>query len=57
MIIRKQLLILAIATLITVLSWVILDTIHKRTAVEVPEKWQQAAEPLDPNFNLEGINQ
>lgn len=49
---RNKFLIIAIATLITVLSWAILDTIHKRAAATVSIQWQEAAEPIDPNFDL-----
>ena len=51
MIARKEFLIIAIATLITVLSWAILDTVHKRTSTQVSVQWQKAAEPLNPNFD------
>ncbi len=57
MIAKKQFLIIAIATLITVLSWAVLDTVHKRTSTEVSIKWQDAAEPIDPNFDLGALDQ
>ena len=52
---RKEFLIIAIATLITIVSWAVLDAIHQRAVVEVSPEWQQAAEEINPNFNLEGL--
>jgi len=52
---KSKFLIIAIATLITVLSWAILDTVHKRAATTVSIQWQEAAEPLDPNFDLDAL--
>ena len=52
MIARREFLIIAIATLITVLSWAVLDTLHNRSQTGVIPKWQDAAEPLEPDFDL-----
>ncbi|MBI4036466.1 hypothetical protein HY386_01135 [Candidatus Daviesbacteria bacterium] len=52
---RKEFLIIAIATLITVLAWVIFDILHARAKVTIPPKTQELIEPLNPNFDLEGI--
>lgn len=49
---RKEFLAIAIATLITVLAWAILDTLHARRETDIPQEWVEAAEPLNPNFDL-----
>lgn len=49
---KRELLAIAIATLITIVSWAVLDTIHHTKQVEVAPDWQSAAEPLDPNFDV-----
>lgn len=55
MIARKEFAILAIATLITVLSWAVLDIFHHRSNTEAPLNLQKAAEPISPDFDLEGL--
>ncbi len=52
---RKEFLIIAVATFITVISWVVFDILHKRSQVEISPKTQEVIEPLDPNFDLEGL--
>ncbi len=52
---RKEIYIIAIITLITILAWVAFDIIHKRQQVEVPATVQEKLEPLNPEFDLEGI--
>lgn len=52
---KNRFLIIAIATLITVISWTVLDIIHKRASTNISIQWQEAAEPLDPNFDLEAL--
>lgn len=51
MITKKQWLIAAILTFITVCTWVISDILHTRTQVEIPTKVQEIIEPIDPEFN------
>ena len=52
---KKGYLLIAIATLITIILWVVFDVIHKRSAVKIPPDVEKLTEPIDPNFNLEGI--
>ena len=49
---RREFLIIAIATLITILAWAVLDTVHNRTETEVPQKWKDVVEPINPNFDI-----
>ena len=49
---RKEFLLVAIATLITVLAWAVLNTFHARKVTDVPQEWIKAAEPINPNFNV-----
>lgn len=51
----KEFLIIVIATFLTVVGWVVFDIIHKRASVEIPSNIQQIIEPVNPNFNLEGV--
>lgn len=52
---RKEFLVIAFATLITVILWAILDTLHTRRESEIPQEWVEAAEPLNPNFDVGGL--
>lgn len=52
---RKEWLIAAILTFVTILAWVVFDIIHARTEVEVSQKVQAIIEPINPNFNTEGL--
>lgn len=52
---KKGYLLVAIATLITIILWVFFDVAHKRSEVKAPPDVERLIEPLDPNFNLEGI--
>jgi hypothetical protein len=49
---RKEFLLLAIATLITVISWMGFDLAFHRQKTEVSPQIQQLTEPIDPNFDL-----
>lgn len=49
---KKGYLIVAIATLITVVGWVIFDIIHARSNVQVPADLEKLVEPLDPNLDV-----
>lgn len=53
---RKEVLVILIATFITIIAWVGFDILHTRAEVDIDPKWQQAAEPLDPNFDTNIIN-
>lgn len=48
---RKSFFIIAIATLITVVAWVMADVIHSTTNVEVSSDVQKVIEPLSPDFD------
>ena len=52
---RKELLIAAVLTFITVAAWVVFDAIHARSKVEVSPKVQQIIEPISPDFNIESL--
>ena len=49
---KKEFLFIAIATLITVIAWVVFDIIHKRSTVQLSSNTQKIIEPIDPNFNV-----
>lgn len=53
--IKKEWLIATILTFITISAWVIFDILHTRSQVEIPSNLQQVLEPVNPQFNLEGI--
>lgn len=48
---RKEWLLAAILTFITILAWVVFDILHSRSQVEVPSKIQEVIEPINPDFN------
>ena len=50
---RKEWLIAAIVTFMTILAWVIFDIAHARSKVEIPEKVQEIIEPISPDFNIQ----
>lgn len=52
---KKEFLIIAIATFITIIAWVVFDILHKAANVEISKETQQVIEELDPNFDLEGL--
>lgn len=52
---RKEWLIAAIATFISIVAWVIFDIIHAYSKVEVPEKVQQIIEPISPDLNTKSL--
>lgn len=52
---KKGYLLVAVATLITIILWVVFDIIHKRSAVQTSAEVEKLIEPIDPNFDLEGI--
>lgn len=54
---KKQLLAVAIFTLITVISWVIFDVLHKRSEVKVSSNVEEVIKPINKDFNLEGLDQ
>lgn len=52
---RKELLIGAILTFVTIIAWVIFDLIHANAKVETSQKVQQLIEPINPSFNLKPL--
>lgn len=48
---------LLIITFVTVLAWIALDVIHARRKVEIPQEWVKLTTPLDPNLDLNLIEQ
>lgn len=52
---KKEFLLIAIITFITVLAWVVFDILHARSKVEISPKVQEVIEPIDPNFDLKGF--
>ncbi len=52
---RKEWLIAAILTFITILAWVIFDILHTRASVEIPPKIQEIIEPINPELNTKGV--
>ena len=53
--IKKQWLITAILTFITICGWVIFDILHTRAQVEISPKLQEVIEPINPNFNTKSL--
>lgn len=49
---KKEWLIAAILTFITVCAWVIFDILHTRATVEIPPKTKDIIEPINPEFKL-----
>lgn len=56
-IIKKEWLIVAILTFITVCAWVIFDILHARAQVEIPPKTQEIIEPINPEFNTSVLDE
>lgn len=48
---KKEWLVAAILTFITVCAWVIFDILHSRSSVEIPAKVKEIIEPINPEFN------
>lgn len=48
---RKEWLLAAILTFVTILAWVVFDILHNRSQVEVPSKIREVIEPVSPDFN------
>ncbi len=54
---NRRWLVVAIFTFCIILAWVVFDTLHQRTKVEIPTNIQEDIEPISPDFNtnvLEG---
>ena len=52
---RKEWLIAAILTFITILAWVVFDIIHTRSQVEIPPNIKEAIEPINSDFDTKGL--
>lgn len=52
---KKQWLIAAVLTFLTVCAWVIFDILHARAQVEISPKLQEVIEPLNPDFDTSGL--
>ncbi len=52
---RKEFLIAAILTFVTICAWVLFDILHTRAQVEVSPKLQEVIEPINPNFNTKSL--
>lgn len=52
---RKEWLIAAILTFVTICAWVIFDIAHTRAQVEIPQKLQEVIEPISPDFDTKAL--
>lgn len=52
---KKEFLIVAILTLITVCAWAVFDILHARAQVEIPPKTRELIEPITPGFNTSAV--
>ena len=54
---RKEFLIIAIATLITIASWVTFDIIHKTAQIKTTPNLEELTRPINPEFDLQGLSE
>ena len=52
---RKEWLIAAILTFVTICAWVVFDILHTRNQVEVSSKLQEVIAPISPEFNTKSL--
>lgn len=52
---RKEWLIAAILTFLTICAWVVFDILHTRAKVEIPPKIQEIIEPINPELNTQAL--
>lgn len=52
---KKESLLIAIATLITVIAWVVFDIIHAGAQIQTPPNLEELASPIEPNFDLSAV--
>lgn len=52
---RKEWLIAATLTFVTICAWVIFDILHTRAQVKISPKLQEVIEPINPNFNTKSL--
>lgn len=53
----KRSLLIAIATFITVIMWVVTDIVHSRSQVKIAPVVEELLEPVPATFDLEVVNQ
>ena len=54
---NKDLLVISIFTLITVMAWIVFDVYHTAVTSTITEVQQKLMTPLDPKINLSTIQQ
>lgn len=54
---NKPFLYIIIATITTILIWVVLDIMHSQSKVQIPPEVKQLLEPINPAFDQEAINE
>lgn len=52
---KKEWLIAAILTFITICAWVVFDILHTRTKVQISPKIKEIIEPINPEFNYSSL--
>lgn len=52
---RKEWLIAAILTFLTICAWVVFDILHTRAQVEIPSKTKELIEPISPEFDTQSL--
>lgn len=53
--VRKEWLVVAILTFITILAWVGFDILHTQAEVEIPSELKDLTEPISPDFDVIGL--
>lgn len=52
---RKEFLIIAVLTFVTISAWVIFDILHTRSQSEIPPELQQVTQPITPDFDVSAV--
>lgn len=52
---RKEWLVTAILTFITICAWVIFDILHAGSQVEIPAETQELIKPINPELNTSAV--
>lgn len=52
---KKEWLIAAILTFLTICAWVVFDILHERAKVEIPPQTQELIEPISPELDISGL--
>lgn len=53
--IKKKWFVATILTFVTILAWVVFDILHTRAQVEIPSQLQELTEPINPEFDISGL--